>query len=64
MVHSCLWFLVITRLSSATFPYCTSTTTAASSTNASDVPVEVNIQGQSGKFTLVPRGSSGNSVGR
>ncbi|CAE7687386.1 unnamed protein product [Symbiodinium sp. CCMP2456] len=28
-----------------------------------DVPVEVNIQGQSGKFTIVPKGSSGNSVG-
>jgi len=28
-----------------------------------DVPVEVNIQEQSGKFTIVPKGSSGNSVG-
>ncbi|CAK9015360.1 LisH domain-containing protein ARMC9 (Armadillo repeat-containing protein 9) [Durusdinium trenchii] len=27
------------------------------------VPVEVNVQGQSGKFTIVPKGSSGNSVG-
>ena len=25
--------------------------------------MEVNIQGQSGKFTIVPKGSSGNYVG-
>lgn len=60
-----VWFLLTgTRLVTASFPYCESgTTTAGGSTNTSEVPVEVNIQGQSGKFTIVPKGSSGNSVG-
>ena len=58
-----LSLLMITPLSRATFPSCGSTTSAPSVENATEVPVEVNVQGQSGKFTLVPKGSSGNSVG-
>ena len=64
MVWSLLLWLTMAPLSRATFPVCENTTTSAGSVaNATEVPVEVNVQGQSGKFTLVPKGSSGNSVG-
>ena len=56
MTMTLLWFFMIaTRLSTATFPYCETATTTAAPANISEVPVEVNVQGQSGKFTIVPR---------
>eukprot|EP00438_Fugacium_kawagutii_P004324 Skav229432 [mRNA] locus=scaffold2297:428272:429408:+ [translate_table: standard] len=62
MVFSSLLLLI--PLTAAQFPSCPDAV-APSGTPAStaDVPVEVNVQGQSGKFTIVPKGSSGNSVG-
>ena len=68
MLFSSLWLLCLCAplSTAATFPSCgdaNSTTTIDSSPNASDVPVEVNILGQSGKITIVPKGSSGNYVG-
>ncbi|CAK0859871.1 unnamed protein product [Prorocentrum cordatum] len=50
------------------FPSCEATTTGASPEEttaepAPDIPLELQVHGQSGKFTLVPKGSSGASVG-
>ena len=60
------WLLMLVPLRVASqFPVCpdAASTTVAPDENATEVPVEVNVQGQSGKFTIVPKGSSGNSVG-
>jgi len=50
------------------FPSCDVTTTEAvlaetTEEPVSAIPLELQVQGQSGKFTLVPQGSSGSSVG-
>mmetsp|Transcript_53564 Transcript_53564/g.139550 ORF Transcript_53564/g.139550 Transcript_53564/m.139550 type:complete len:319 (+) Transcript_53564:132-1088(+) len=50
------------------YPSCDATTTEAfleetTEEPAPDIPLELQVQGQSGKFTLVPKGSSGASVG-
>jgi len=50
------------------FPSCDVTTTEAvlaetTEEPVSAIPLELQVQGQSGKFTLVPQGSSGDSVG-
>eukprot|EP00438_Fugacium_kawagutii_P005551 Skav232222 [mRNA] locus=scaffold286:114939:118511:- [translate_table: standard] len=63
MVSSALAvFLMIVPLR-ATFPSCGDDGIATNGNTTATVPVEVNVQGQSGKFTIVPQGSSGNSVG-
>jgi len=62
MVLSSLLLLI--PLAAAQFPTCPDAVAPSGTpTSTAEVPVEVNVQGQSGKFTIVPKGSSGNSVG-